>query len=54
MIDRLVIDEMTVGADRSYLRFDADEWYLYHKGNIVYVETSDWLEQKYQDLKNNS
>lgn len=52
MIDKIVIDEMTVKADKSYLRFDANEWYSYEPGSISYVDNSEWLEQMYQDQKN--
>ncbi len=47
MIDLIVVDEMTVKADKSYLRFDSDEWYRYERGNITYVEDSAWLEALY-------
>ena len=52
MIDTIIIDELIVQADKSYLRFNANEWYRYEPGNISYVENFEWLEQMYQDQKN--
>jgi hypothetical protein len=52
ILDSIIIDELTVEADKSYLRFDYAEWYKYEMGNISFVPDSDWLEKKYQDLKN--
>lgn len=49
MIDSIVIDELILGAEKSYLRFSADEWYFYQKGAIKFIEDSDWLEAEYRN-----
>lgn len=52
MIDTLIIDEMIVRADKSYLRFGPNEWYRYEPFNITHVVDFEWLEQMYEDQKN--
>lgn len=54
IIDSILIEELTLEADKSYLRFDIDEWYLYEKGSISFIRNPEWLEDKYQDAKNYS
>jgi hypothetical protein len=54
MLDPIYIDELTLGADKSYLRFGPEEWYKYEPGNISYIRNPDWLEAKYGELKNSS
>ena len=50
-LDSIVVDELVIGADKSYLRFDFGEWYKYELGNITFVLDSDWLEKIYKDKK---
>lgn len=52
IVDSIVLEEMTIDADKSYLRFDASEWYKYERGNISFIRNPDWLESMYQDAKN--
>jgi hypothetical protein len=52
MIDTLIIDEMILRADKSYLRFGPTEWYYYEPFNIQHVANFEWLEQLYNDEKN--
>lgn len=52
MIEPIIVDEMTVKAEKSYLRFGENEWYSYEPGNITFIENFEWLEQMYQDQKN--
>lgn len=54
LLDQVVIDQLTLNLEKTYIRFETGEWFRLEESNYFLVNDSEFLEDIYTEIKNNS